>query len=470
MTGQDFKKLNLPDAPGVYFFKKSGTNDATNGVSSATAPEILYIGRATSLRDRVKSYFADELIHTRGPLLIDMVTQADTITWEETGSVLEAIILENNLIKEHQPRYNTKEKDNRSYNYIVITEEEFPRVLVVRGRNLEHLGQADLGNTRYSFGPYPYATVLRDALRIIRKMFPFRDTCTPATPGKNGKPCFNHQLGLCPGVCDGSTTAEEYALNIRRITLFLQGKTSTLLAELERDMRAYAREQLFEKANDVKKTIYALSHIQDMALIKKGDTSADLTIGQRDGFRIEAYDVAHLGGKDVVGVMTVIRNGMPDKTEYRKFRVKRAVKKVSEAASVQGYDDVNNLKEILTRRFARVDWPMPDLIVVDGGLTQKKVAEGVVALMVKGAIIQNHIPVVSVVKDDRHVARDILGGEKKGGGMEGENVGRETYINLISTYRDSILLANHEAHRFAITYHKLLRKRAFLSHIVKKKR
>lgn len=439
MTGQDFAKLNLPDAPGVYFFKKTATN-AANG---AAAPDILYIGRATSLRDRVKSYFADELIHTRGPLLIDMVTQADTVTWEETGSVLEAIILENNLIKEHQPRYNTKEKDNRSYNYIVITEEEFPRVLVIRGRSLEQTDLvAQLGfDIRYSFGPYPYATVLRDALRIIRKMLPFRDTCTPATPEKKGKPCFNRQLGLCPGVCDSTITAEEYAVNIRRITLFLQGKTSTLLAELERDMRAYAREQLFEKANETKKTMYALSHIQDMALIKKG-TGNEKSGVSRDGFRIEAYDVAHLGGKDVVGVMTVIRNGVADKAEYRKFRVKRAVKN----AGAQGNDDVNNLKEILTRRFARTDWPLPDLIVVDGGLTQKNVAEEIV----------KNIPVVSVVKDDRHIARDILGGEGVSAGF-------------IHTYRDAILLANHEAHRFAITYHKLLRKKAFLSGIVKKK-
>src|SRR4051812_233519 len=125
MTGQDFTKFNLPDAPGVYFFKKKGV--------------ILYIGRATSLRDRVRSYFGNDLIHTRGSLLVDMVTQADHIDWQETGSVLEAIILETNLIKEHMPHYNTKEKDDKSFNYVIITEEQFPRVLLIRGRSLEVL-------------------------------------------------------------------------------------------------------------------------------------------------------------------------------------------------------------------------------------------------------------------------------------------------------------------------------------------
>src|SRR3989344_3196736 len=118
------KNLNLPDSPGVYLFKNS-------------EGKILYIGRATSLRDRIKSYFANDLLQTRGLLLVDMVSQATGIDHQETDSVLEAIILESNLIKEHQPYFNTKEKDNKSWNFVVITDEEFPRVIVVRGRTLE---------------------------------------------------------------------------------------------------------------------------------------------------------------------------------------------------------------------------------------------------------------------------------------------------------------------------------------------
>lgn len=424
MTSQDFLNLDLPDAPGVYFFK--GPTD------------ILYIGRATSLRDRVRSYFGDELMHTRGPLLVDMVTQATTIEWQETGSVLEAIILEANLIKEHQPHFNTKEKDNRSFNYVVITEEEFPRVLLVRGRNLEKTPASDAPYTvRETFGPFPQGSTLREALKIIRKIFPYRDTCTP----QSGKPCFNRQIGLCPGVCTGEVDAKTYAKTIHRITLFLRGKVTVLLAELERDMNAYAKVREFEKAEEMKRTLYALSHIQDIALIKETGRDTRAGVGGNSplrGFRIEAYDIAHLGGAQVVGVMTVVTDGIPDKAEYRKFKIKSTKSK-----SGSGNDDVNNLKEILARRFGRTEWGMPDLIVVDGGVAQRNAAEKILNEL------SITIPIVSVVKDDRHVARDVLG-----------------EVSHVDAYRASILLANSEAHRFAITYHKLLRKKAFLKGVI----
>ncbi|MDP3962836.1 MAG: GIY-YIG nuclease family protein, partial [bacterium] len=151
-------KNNLPDGPGVYLFKNS-------------SGKILYIGRATSLRDRVRSYFGNDLIQTRGPLLVDMMTQSDTVDHMETDSVLEAIIMESNLIKEHQPHFNTKEKDNKSWNYVVITNEEFPRVMLVRERQFESVKI----KVRQKFGPYTHGSLLREALRIIRKIFPFRD-------------------------------------------------------------------------------------------------------------------------------------------------------------------------------------------------------------------------------------------------------------------------------------------------------
>lgn len=439
MTGQDFLKFDIPDAPGVYFFKKK------NG--------ILYIGRATSLRDRVRSYFGNDLIHTRGPLLIDMVTQSDTLEWQETGSVLESIILESNLIKQHQPHYNTKEKDNRSFNYIIITKEEFPRVLLVRGRNLEKIietGESVVtDNFGYDikefFGPYTNGQMMREALKIVRKIFPYRDTCTPAV----GKPCFNRQIALCPGVCTGEINADEYAKTVRRITLFLRGKSDALLAELNRDMNTYAMQEKFEQANEVKKMLYAISHIQDVALIKK-ETAGSAASGASSkntelGYRIEGYDIAHIAGKHVVGVMVVIRNGMPDKTEYRKFRMKSGI----------GNNDIAHYGEMLARRFARTDWPMPDLIVIDGGIAQLSAAQDLVEKM--GEKINTREAskpaIVSVVKDIRHAPREILG---------------MTESVQVATTKDAILLANHEAHRFAITYHKLLRKKAFLNKAVKR--
>ena len=132
MNSQDVKRANIPNLPGIYLFKKGG--------------DILYIGKATSLKDRVRSYFSSDLIGTRGPLILDMVFKADKIDFIKTDSVLEALILESELIKKHQPKYNTKEKDNKSFNYVIITKENFPRVLIVRGRNLEgnqKIGQAN---------------------------------------------------------------------------------------------------------------------------------------------------------------------------------------------------------------------------------------------------------------------------------------------------------------------------------------
>jgi excinuclease ABC subunit C len=436
MTSQDYAKLNMPDAPGVYFFKKNAKN--------GSAADILYIGRATSLRDRVRSYFGDDLIHTRGPLLIDMVTQADTVEWQETGSVLEAIILESNLIKKHQPYFNTKEKDNRSFNYVVVTDEEFPRVLMVRGRNLEKsLEKKSVGDdvlpyeVRNVFGPYTSSSTLREALKIIRKIFPYRDTCVP----NSTKPCFNRQIGLCPGVCTGEISASDYMKTVRRIELFLGGKTATLIAGLERDMNAYAKNQEFEKAGEVKKILYAISHIRDIALIKNdiggGPGSA---VGGIAGarYRIEAYDIAHLGGASVVGVMTVVTNGETDKAEYRKFKIR----------GPKGNDDVNNLKEILSRRFERTEWTQPDLIVIDGGIGQLQAARGILAGF------ELKIPIVSVVKDERHAPKQIL-----------QDVDA---VPLDISIQKAILLANSEAHRFAIAYHKKLRKNAFLKKLSSK--
>src|SRR3989344_5544176 len=179
----------IPDKSGVYFFKKG--------------KDILYIGKATSLRDRVKSYLGKDLIETRGPILVDMVFQADRVEYKVTESVLEAIILEANLIKKYQPKYNTKEKDDKSYNYAVITKEDFPRVLLIRGRELEaKVGGVHELNIKYKFGPYPNGSAIKEGLKIIRKIFPYRDKCNPSK-GSPWKPCFNRQIGLCPGVCSG---------------------------------------------------------------------------------------------------------------------------------------------------------------------------------------------------------------------------------------------------------------------------
>ena len=187
MQREDLKKFKLPEEPGVYLFKKGR--------------KLLYIGKATSLRDRVRSYFSPDLLAGRGSAIVGMVAEADRVSYQKTNSVLEALILEANLIKSHQPPYNVDQKDNKSWNYVVITKEHFPRVLLVRGRELFQ-NSSGLRN-HYMFGPFPHGGQLQEAMGMVRRIFPYRDSkCTPCGEGKNKqcKPCFNRQIGACPGV------------------------------------------------------------------------------------------------------------------------------------------------------------------------------------------------------------------------------------------------------------------------------
>jgi excinuclease ABC subunit C len=396
MQSSYLKKKKLPDTPGVYFFK--------------LGKEILYIGKATSLSDRVKSYFAKDLIVTRGPLVVDMVFRADKIDFIKTNSVLEALILENNLIKKHLPHYNTKEKDDRSYNYVIVTKEKYPRVLVVRGKEIK-AGLPYL--IRSQFGPYPNATQLREAMTLIRKVFPFRDRCEL----DQAKPCFNYQIGLCPGTCFNLISPKEYRKIIKHIELFLSSKTSRLIKKLEKEMKTYAKAKDFELAKNVRDTIFALQHIRDVSLIKENLTptlSLEKERGQKE-FRIEAYDAAHLAGSNNVGVMVVMENGELKKEDYRRFKIRNTVG-----------NDLGALRWLVERRLKHTEWPLPDLIVVDGNLNQLNVVKGL-----------TNIPVVAVTKDDRHKAKALVGPE-----------------DFVKKYQKEILAINSEAHRFAIAFHR----------------
>ena len=426
-----FKKLKMPDKPGVYFFRKG--------------KEVIYIGKATSLRDRVKSYFGKDLIETRGPLLVDMVFKADEINWEVTDSVLEALILEANLIKKYQPKYNTKEKSDKSFLNVIITNETLPRVFTVRTRLKEHSNI--LKNVRMSktYGPFTNGSQLKEAMKIIRPIFPFLDD-----KSKNYYK-FYKQVDLVPDI-SSKEGIKQYKNNIKNLKLFFEGKKKKVLKNLEKEMKEYAKKYEFEKAGEVKGQIFALKHINDVALIKDGrQHTFEGTLGRSDGdgqrkfsaenfrgesesilpevFRIEAYDIAHMGGKNMVGVMVVVSGGEIEKSEYKKFKIR----------TQSGANDTGALKEVLERRLAHDEWTFPNLIVVDGGKAQINTASRVLSKL------NLDIPVVSVLKDERHKPKDILGDRKFG-----------------LKYEREILLANSEAHRFAIAYHKNMRNKNFL--------
>ena len=430
MTLEEFKRRakKIPDAPGVYFFL-------------AKNKEVLYIGKATSLKSRVRSYFAPDLGQTRGPLLVSMLAKATSVDWRQTDSVLEALILEANLVRTHKPKHNTDLKDDKSFNYVVITKEDFPRILLVRGKELE--SSSTPLTPLYTFGPFPHGLQLKEALRIIRKIFPYRDTCTPCAEQRANIPtkkvihsrtykgqsfvkckaCFNRALGLCPGVCSGEISKAEYAKIVRRIVLLFQGKKKELMRSLERDMRQAAKQEKFEEAATLRKQVFAMGHIQDVSLIKDEYRNPAMFSGQKQ--RIEAYDVAHLGGSAAVGVFTVVEGGEAQKQEYRKFTIKEA----------GAGDDPVALREILSRRLGHAEWPLPRLIVVDGGTAQMNVAKAVLAELGMA------IPVVGVVKDAKHRPRELRGLRQLA-----EDPGQ--------TLAKDILLANAEAHRFAIGFHR----------------
>ncbi len=394
MTIDQFKKIKIEDSPGVYFFQKG--------------KDILYIGKATSLKERAKSYFSNDLIKTRGMLLVDMVTKADTIKFQKTNSVLEALLLETELIKKNHPHYNTKEKDDKSYSYIEITEEEFPAVRIVRGRNVENL------KTDNYYGPFLSTVQLRAALKIVRRLFPYRDE--KCVMGKN-RPCFNYSIGLCPGTCVDKISAKDYKKQIEKIKLFLSGNTDKVLKILSKEMGDLAKKKEFEQAALIRNKIYALNHINDISLINRESTENDV--------RIEAYDIAHMSGKNMIGVMVVMVNGQFRKHEYKKFIIR----------GQETADDGRALYEVLTRRFKHTEWGMPDLVVTDGNQVQLGIAQK----FFKDS--------VSIVKDKKHKAREVLNGEI----LKEKNV-----------KQDDIIKINAEAHRFAIGFFReKLRKSAF---------
>jgi excinuclease ABC subunit C len=426
---------------------------------------ILYIGKATSLRDRVKSYFGSDLIATRGPMILDMVTQATSIKWQETDSVLEALILEANLIKKYQPKYNTKEKDNKSFNYVCITNERIPKVLIIRGRNLDKKKYESI------FGPFPNGMQLKEAMKIIRKISPFIDEQS----SKKNNIEFYKQLGLVPII---KTTTQKtsfqkvlgsprrillearpdhfekefsaslllYEKNIKNFKLFFEGKKKSVLINLKKEMTAFSKSKDFENAARIRDQIFALNHINDVALIKEDNPSASQEYANSSRFtlkvsdttqnlhipaslRIEGYDIAHMAGQNMVGVMTVIEKGELAKDEYKKFIVRTQT----------NANDTGALEEVLSRRLRHIEWGLPDMIVVDGSTSQINITKAVLSRY------RFKIAVVSVVKDDKHKAKAIMGDE-----------------DIINKYKKEILLINSEAHRFAITFHKMRRNKNFL--------
>lgn len=399
MDGQEFEKMKkqIPDTPGVYYFWNKN--------------QRLYIGKATSIRDRVSSYFKPEVVLDRGPKISKMVQLAEKITFEKTESVLDALILESKLIKKHQPYYNTLEKDDRSFYFVCITKEPLPRVYLERESNL------NMQNLKAAYGPFVSGPTIREALKILRRIFPFRDKKS----GSKLQERFYTELGLLP---DTTTSEKESAYNrtIKYLQLFFEGKKLQLYKKIESDMKDAAKEHAFEEAGVLRNMLYALQHIRDVSLIKD-DFLQVSSSNPQPSVRVDALDVAHTQGSHTYGVSVTIEDGMPFTENYRMFKMR---------AEHKG-DDYAALRELLERRLKHPEWGIPKVLVIDGGPLHKKVAEHM--LMNDDAWCA--VNIVAVTKDEKHKPVRILGDAK-----------------LITKLKGDILKANAEAHRFAIKTHR----------------
>ncbi len=411
------KNNELPDVPGVYLMKDE---DGT----------VIYVGKATSLKRRVRQHF--ERPHNR--LIEEMTRRVVSIDYIEKPTALEALILEANLIKHYWPKYNVKDKDNRSFLYLVITKDEFPRPLLIRGSELD-----DQSAKMYQavFGPFTSPRSVRAALDILRKVFPW-STCIPGQK----RPCFYVHVKLCPGVCIGTADRKVYRKTIRDLIKFFDGKREDLLRGYRRDMQRAARERRFEEATVLRNKIFFLEHIQDVAMLKREDDEVDkIRIGETEVNvygRIEGYDISHISGTSSVASMVVFENGAPVKAEYRKFKIKTVV----------GSNDVASIQETLTRRLRHTEWRTPDLILIDGGLPQVHAAEQALHELDFG------IPLIGIAKGPERKRNDLVCSQ--------QNLALcaacEQHLELLARVRD-------EAHRFAITYHRTLRGKNMLKDV-----
>lgn len=415
------KIKNFPDTPGVYIFR------AEDG-------GMLYVGKARSLKKRIASYFNKSI---KDPRILVMLSYAKDVDFIPLKSEAEALILEDKFVKEYQPKYNIDLKDDKRYPLIKINlAEPWPRLQLVRIR--------ENNESRY-FGPYTDSGALRRVLKFIRKAFRLR-ACKFKNPNeKNMKHCLYFYLGECVGPCGRKISPMEYDELIKQVCLFLEGKGDELIKKLRTKMLFSSRHKNYEKAAKVRDLIHDLEGVVGTKVRKevlKGSIYKPAEAVKEVGalkealglsglpLWIDAFDVSNLYGKDAVGSLVVFRNGAPYKNSYRRFKIK----------TVTGISDYAMIKEIMARRYKRLleeKGNLPDLILIDGGKGQYGVAREVLNELGLGAI-------------------KAIGLAKR---LE------EIYCpKLIRLPKDSpalklLMYIRDEAHRFAITYHRKLRKK-----------
>jgi excinuclease ABC subunit C len=411
-------KKNLPPAPGVYqFLGEKG--------------EILYVGKARNLKNRIKSYFSKNI--GRGPAIELMIREAKNIKVIECESEIEAVILEAELINKIQPKYNVRQKDDKTFLLIHIPNEEYPRVSTVRYKEALMLGK-NLKKREY-FGPYPAGLALKQSLKFLRKIFKFRD-CSETkfkTYRKKGRPCLYGDINLCAAPCIGSAIKEDYLNNIKWLKDFLRGEKKKIIKEIEKGMKAASHNQQFEKAAELRNKIDALNHIHEVALDIKDTFEGSSTILFR---RIECFDISNIQGEYAVGAMSVMLDGKSTTCEYRKFKIR----------TVKGANEIAMMREVLDRRFNNDKWPKPDLIVIDGGVAHLNLVNKILVDQ------KLSIPAVAIAKVEKRNKNELHFSDSP----------LANYIKKTPALTKLLVLARNEAHRFAIQYYRKLHTKGLL--------
>ena len=433
------KLKDLPKDPGVYFHKDS-------------LGEIIYVGKAARLNNRVRQYFQKSRV--RDPKTDVLVAEIADTDWMVVESEIEALFLEAEMVRRYMPRFNILLRDDKSLIYIRIDyDSDFPTVSTTR-RPLDD-------GAKY-FGPYLSAYTIRQALKALRRVFPF---ATKKTPGQK-RATLHYHLGLDPGLEEGKTSLQDYRANLRKLMAVIEGKRKNIEKEIEKDMNRAAKAQDFEKATKLRNQLFALKNLNKQVIFSDKeflDISKDHALTELVDLlglekfprRIEGYDISHMQGSDVVASMVVFTNGVSDKGEYRKFKTRK-----------DQNNDFFNMHETITRRLSEKNiklWGKPNLVIIDGGKGQLDAAT-----RARDEMGQPQIPFIGLAKREEQIVikKGVSGVElkldilQKLGGFATEsedfilvNIPHNTnLVKLLQRIRD-------ESHRFAVSYHSVLKRK-----------
>lgn len=421
-----FSPQDVPNTPGVYIFRNA-------------AGEVIYVGKARSLRKRLSSYFQPSRDTRADPKLRALIHSIEKYETIQVRTESEALILESQLIKQYHPRYNVELRDDKRYLHLCLDPDEpYPRFQYARIRR---------NDNRLYFGPFPFARVLRETADFLAKRFGLR-TCTARLPtAEDHAHCLEHQIRDCCCPCVSKVTPEQYQERLDQAIAVLRGDIKPIVEELEERMRAYARDLRFEDAAELRDMIGNLRTICQPrqrsfvnATTERGAAAPGedgvLDLQQALGIRreprcIECFDMSNIGGRFAVGSMVCFREGRPSRSDYRRFRIR----------DEQATDDTAMMREVLTRRYQRLlekEEALPDLIMVDGGKGQLHTA-----LDVLHEVGMPPTPLLGLAKRNEEV---FLPGRPDPILLPRTGLA----LKLLQAIRD-------EAHRFAIGYHRQLR-------------